>query len=76
MEIIIALLIAVGFIIAMFFGVMLPSAPGAFIRWLFLGRKKSFKELYKEHVFLNYFLGLLAVLILFYAAIFAVKLFK
>jgi hypothetical protein len=75
MEIIIALLIAVGFIIAMFFGVALFSAPGAFIRWLFLGRKKSFKELYKEHVFLNYFLGLLAVLILFYATILAVKLF-
>ena len=75
MKIIIALLIAVGFIIAMFFGVTLLSAPGAFIRWLFLGRKKSFKELYKEHVFLNYFFGLLAVLILFYATILAVKLF-
>jgi hypothetical protein len=75
MEIITALLIAVGFIIFMIFGVMLPSAPGAFIRWLILGRKKSFKELYKEHVFLNYFLGLLAILILFYAAILAVKLF-
>jgi len=57
MEIIIALLIAVGFIIAMFFGVALFSAPSAFIRWLFWGRKKSFKELYKEHVFLNYFWG-------------------
>jgi hypothetical protein len=75
MQIITALLIAVGFIIVIFFGFMLPSAPGAFIRWLFLGRKKSFKELYKEHVFLDYFLGLLAVLILFYAAILAVKLF-
>ena len=75
MEITTALLLVVGFIIFMVFGFMLPSVPGAFIRWLFLGRKKSFKELYKEHVFLNYFLGLLAVLILFYAAILAVKLF-
>jgi len=75
MEVIVALFIAVGFIIGMFFGVTLFSVPGIFIRRLFLRRKKSFKELHKERVFLNYFLGLLVVLILYIATILAVKLF-
>jgi len=74
MEIILALLITVGFIIASFFEITLLSAPGVFIRRLFLGRKKSFKELYKEHVFLNYFLGLFVVLMLYIAIILVVKL--
>ena len=75
MEIIVAILLTVGFIIGTFFEITLLSAPGVFIRKLFLGRKKSFKELYKEHVFLNYFLGLLAVSILYIAIILVVKLF-
>jgi len=74
MEVIIALLIAIGFIIGMFFGVALFSAPGALIRRVFLGYKKPFKELYKERVFLNYFLGLLTVLVLYIAIVLIIKL--
>ena len=74
MEIIFALLIIGGFAIGLFLNVALFSAPGAFVRRLFLGRKKSFIELYKERVFLNYFLGLLAFLILLIATSLAVKL--
>ena len=75
MEIIIAILLIIGFIVATFFEIAIFSAPGVFIRWLFLGRKKSFTELYKDHVFLNFFLGLLVVLIIYIAIILVVKLF-
>jgi hypothetical protein len=76
MEVIIALLVIAGFIIASFFEITIFSAPGVFIRRLFLKRKKSFKELYKEHVFLNYFLGLLVIFIIFIAIALVVKLFS
>ena len=74
MEVIIALLIAIGFIIGMFLDVALFSAPGALIRRVFLGHKKPFKELYKERVFLNFILGLITVLILYIAIVLIVKL--
>jgi hypothetical protein len=76
MEVIIALLVIAGFIIASFFEITIFSTPGVFIRRLFLKRKKSFKELYKEHVFLNYFLGLLVIFIIFIAIALVVKLFS
>jgi len=75
MEIIVALFIAIVFITGMFLDVALFSAPGALIRRLFLGRKKPFKELYKERVFLNYILGLITVLVLYITIVFVVKLF-
>ncbi len=75
MELIIILLIPLFFIIGEFLGVALLSVPGAFIRWLFLGRKKPFKELYKERVFLNYILGLVTVLVLYITIVLVVKLF-
>ena len=74
MEVIIALLIPLLFIIGLFLDVALFSAPGAFIRKLFLERKKPFKELYKERIFLNYFLGLMSVLFLYIVIILIVKL--
>lgn len=74
MEVIIALLIAIVFIIGMFLDVALFSAPGALIRRLFLGHKKPFKELYKERIFLNFILGLITVLILYIAIVLIVKL--
>jgi hypothetical protein len=46
MELIIVLLIPFVFIIGEFLGGALLSVPGAFIRWLFSGRKKTFKEIY------------------------------
>jgi hypothetical protein len=75
MKIIIPLLIIAGFIIGIFFEITLLSVPGVFVRRLFLRQKKSFKELYKEHVFLNYFLGLLVILILSTVIVLIVKLF-
>ena len=74
MEVIIALLIAIGFIVGMFLDIALFSAPGALIRRMFLGHKKPYKELYKERVFLNFFLGLLTALVLYVAVVVAVKL--
>jgi len=74
MEVIIALLIPLVFFIGEFLGVALFSALGAFIRRLFLGRKKPFKELYKERIKLNSFLGFLTVLVLYIAIILIVKL--
>lgn len=74
MEVIVALLIAIGFIIGMFLDVALFSAPGALIRRVFLGHKKPFKELYKERVFLNFILGLITVLVLYIAIVLIVKL--
>jgi len=74
MEVIIALLIAIGFIIGMFLDVALFSAPGALIRRVFLGHKKPYKELYKERVFLNFILGLITVLVLYIAIVLIVKL--
>jgi len=74
MEVIIALLIAIGFIIGMFLDVALFSAPGALIRRVFLGHKKPFKELYKERVFLNFILGLITVLVLYVVVVLVVKL--
>lgn len=75
MEIIVALLIGVLFIIGMFLDVALLSAPGALIRRLFLGRKKPFKELYKERVFMNFILGLVTVLVLYITIVLVIKLF-
>ena len=75
MEIIVALLIAIVIITGMFLDVALLSAPGALIRRLFLGRKKPFKELYKERDFLNYILGLVTVLVLYITIVLVVKLF-
>lgn len=74
MEVIVALLIAIGFIIGVFLDVALFSAPGVFIRRLFLGQKKPFKDLYKERVFLNFILGLITVLVLYIAIVLIVKL--
>ncbi len=74
MEIIIALLIPLVFIIGEFLGIALLAAPGALIRRLFLGQKKPFKELYKERIRLNSFLGLITVLVLYIAIILIVKL--
>ena len=73
MEAIIALLIAIAFIVGMFLDVALFSAPGALFRRVFLGHKKPFKELYKERVFLNFILGLVAVLVLYVAVVLIVK---
>jgi uncharacterized membrane protein (DUF485 family) len=50
------------------------AAPGALIRRLFFGQKKPFKELYKERIRLNSFLGLITVLVLYVAIILIVKL--
>ncbi len=74
MEVIIALLIAIVFVVGLFLDVALFSAPGALIRRLFLGHKKPFKELYKERVFLNFVLGLIAILVLYIAVVLIVKL--
>ena len=74
MEVIVALLIAIVFIVGMFLDVALFSAPGVLIRRVFLGHKKPFKELYKERVFLNFILGLITVLVLYIAIISIVKL--
>ncbi len=76
MELILILLIPLLFIIGEFLGTALLSAPGAFIRWLFLGRKKPFKELYKERIRLNSYLGLITVLVLYVAIVLVVKLFS
>ncbi len=74
MELILILLIPLLFIIGEFLGIALLAAPGAFIRWLFLGRKKPFKELYKERIRLNSYLGLITVLGLYIAIVLVVKL--
>ena len=74
MEVIIALLIAIVFIIGMFLDVALFSAPGALFRRLFLGQKKPFKELYKERRFLNFILGLVTVLFLYIAVVLIIRL--
>ena len=73
-EVILALVIVIVFIFSLFLGVAILSAPGVLVRWLFSGRKKPFKELYRERVFLNYFLGLITVLVLYIAVILIIKL--
>lgn len=75
MEVIVVLLIAIGFIIGVFLDVALFSAPGVLIRRLFLGHKKPFKELYKERRFLNFILGLVTLLVLYIAVVLIVKQF-
>ncbi len=75
MELIILLLIPLFFIIGEFLGVALLSVPGAFIRWLFLGRKKPFKEFLKEPTKLNAYLGFITVLVLYIATALVLKLF-
>jgi hypothetical protein len=75
MEVIIALLISIVFIIGGFLEIAILSAPGAFIRRLFSGHKKPFKKLYKERIFLNYILGLITVLVLYITIVLVVKLF-
>lgn len=36
--------------------------PGAFIRWLFLGKKKSFKEVLADEVYWNVTIGILVLI--------------
>ena len=74
MELIIALLAPLVFIIGLFLSVPLFSALGALIRRLFVGRKKTFKELYKERINVNSFLGFITVLVLYIVIILIVKL--
>ena len=73
MEVIVALLIAIGFIVGAFLDVALFSAPGALIRRLFLGHKKPFKELYRERRFLNFILGLVTVFVLYIVIILIIR---
>jgi hypothetical protein len=75
MELIIVLLAPLVFIFGLFLSVALFSALGALIRKLFLGRKKPFKELYKERINVNSFLSLITVLVLYIATALVLKLF-
>jgi len=74
MEVIVVLLITIGFVIGGFLEVAILSAPGAFIRWLIMGRENSFKKFYRNRIFLNYFLGLILILVLYIIVTLAVKL--
>lgn len=75
MEALGAILIIIGFLFGSFLDVAILSTPGAFIRWMISGRKNSFKEFYKKRLFMNYFLGLTTVLVLYIVIILFVKLF-
>lgn len=62
-------LIIIG-IIALFFiegllEITILSVPGAFIRWLVGGRKKKFKEYYRDKARINTIIGLLIIIALF-----------
>ncbi len=75
MELIIILLIPLVIIIAELLGVALLSVPGAFIRWIFSGRKKPFQEFLKEPIKINAYLGFITILVLYIAIVLVVKLF-
>ncbi|UCH13150.1 MAG: hypothetical protein JSV22_08525 [Bacteroidales bacterium] len=69
MENLTRILIIAG-IIALFFlegllEITILSIPGAYIRWLAGGKKKKFKEYYKEKARINTILGLLVLGALF-----------
>ncbi|HCX21683.1 MAG: hypothetical protein CMB80_28450 [Flammeovirgaceae bacterium] len=36
---------------------VLFGIPGAFVRWIFIGRKRSFKEIWNDDLFLNAGIG-------------------
>lgn len=67
-------------IIALFFlegllEITILSIPGAFIRWLAGGKKKKFKEYYKERARINTILGLLILAALFIIVLLIARLF-
>ncbi len=79
MENLTGILIIIG-IIALFFiegllEITILSIPGAFIRWLAGGKKKKFKEYYREKARMNTILGLLILIAIFIIVLLIAKLF-
>jgi hypothetical protein len=73
------ILIIIG-IIALFFiegllEITILSIPGAFIRWLAGGKKKKFKEYYREKARMNTILGLLILIAIFIIVLLIASLF-
>lgn len=54
----------VTFIVEVLFTFIL-GYPGAFVRWLFLGRKKKIKEVLEENMFINAAIGAISLTFLF-----------
>jgi len=80
MENLTSILIIIG-IIALFFlegllEITILSIPGAFIRWLAGGKKKKFKEYYREKARINTILGLLILIALFIIVLLIASLFS
>lgn len=69
------IIIIILFVLEGFFEVAILSLPGAFLRWIFDGRKRKFKEYYKERAILNTILGVILLAILFLIFVLLVKVF-
>ena len=74
-KILVFLIIIVLFVVEGLFEVTILSLPGAFIRWIFDGRKKKFRHYYKENAKINTILGLLVLAVLFVIALLLIKVF-
>ncbi|HJX70951.1 MAG TPA: hypothetical protein VJ346_03335 [Bacteroidales bacterium] len=69
------LIIIILFVIEGLSEVTILSVPGAFIRWIFEGRKENFKKFYKEKAILNTILGVVALAILLLIIVLLIKVF-
>jgi hypothetical protein len=74
-KILVFLIIIVLFVVEGLFEVTILSFPGAFIRWVFDGRKKKFRQYYQEKAKLNTVLGILVLAVLLLIAVLLIKAF-
>ncbi len=74
-NILVFLLVLILFIVEGLFEVTILSFPGAFIRWIFDGKKKKLKQYYKEKAKLNTILGVVVLAVLLLIILLLIKAF-